>query len=247
MSDNKQARGGKSNKQPQRSNNAKSKSNNTNNANAATATNNSPPVKFILRSPLCNAKNEPVNNSHWCFTGGYVGLFGDVLDNNNNNNNNNVSSYDTSIENDLIPESYRQNQKSRDSNRYHMTLMLKNDFKKISERVDELFGETLQQIEQQEAASSSLPKNFAENKGLRLMFVMSRVITVDDMVVLGLGRVNQGSAEEAYFRVIEWESANRFLERCGLGRKDFHVTVGFKNKDIHNVSKNAHTLVARSP
>ena len=53
----------------------------------------------------------------------------------------------------------------------------------------------------------------------------------------GLGRAVDG-ANEAYFMVIDWPEAQQFRAKYGLGEKDLHVTVGFKEKDIHNVRKN---------
>jgi hypothetical protein len=192
-------------------------------------------VKFLLQAPLRNKMHEPVSNNKWCFTGGYVGLFGDLMDNTPNK-----TQYNSEME-ESIPEAYKENRRKRDGNAYHLTIMLRQDFYKASEKVTQLFAGLIDQIVKREG--EKLPKNFNQNKALQLLYVLSELVTVEDFRVLGVGRVQQDN-EETYFRVVEWESANRFLETLSLPRKDLHITLGFKNKDIHNVPKNETTLLS---
>lgn len=56
-------------------------------------------------------------------------------------------------------------------------------------------------------------------------------------VYKGLGKVSDGE-NEAYFVVIDWPEAQKFRAQYGLPSLDFHITMGFSNKDIHDVPKN---------
>lgn len=50
---------------------------------------------------------------------------------------------------------------------------------------------------------------------------------------------------EAYFVVLEWTAADALREELGLARLDFHITLGFTDKDIHSLRKNRSTLFLR--
>lgn len=64
----------------------------------------------------------------------------------------------------------------------------------------------------------------------------------DDWVDHGLGMVEEGE-NAAWFKVISWPSANLFREDLGLPSADFHITLGFRYKDIHGVSKGKKSLM----
>jgi len=53
----------------------------------------------------------------------------------------------------------------------------------------------------------------------------------------GLGKAEQGK-DVVYFIVVDWPEAQKFRAQFGLPPRDFHITMGFSNKDIHNVRKN---------
>jgi hypothetical protein len=53
----------------------------------------------------------------------------------------------------------------------------------------------------------------------------------------GLGKVQQGN-DVVYFMVIDWPEAQQFRASYGLPPRDFHITMGYSNKDIHYVPKN---------
>lgn len=53
----------------------------------------------------------------------------------------------------------------------------------------------------------------------------------------GLGKATSG-ANEAYFMVVDWPEAQEFRAQLGLPQLDFHITIGFTEKDIHDVPKN---------
>lgn len=63
---------------------------------------------------------------------------------------------------------------------------------------------------------------------------------VDDLVVLGLGKVG-----EVYFLVVFSHLLSRIRASVApsLPAKDFHVTLGFKTADVHGVNKGPRTLI----
>lgn len=60
---------------------------------------------------------------------------------------------------------------------------------------------------------------------------------IDDFKVIGLGQV-QKNENKAYFIICRSEKIQEFRKRFGLEEKDLHITIGFKWKDVHGVSKN---------
>ncbi len=60
---------------------------------------------------------------------------------------------------------------------------------------------------------------------------------------IGLGKQGTPDGNEVYFIVVRWPEAQELRKRFGLGVKDLHITVGFKDKDIFNVPKDETTLV----
>lgn len=69
-------------------------------------------------------------------------------------------------------------------------------------------------------------------------------VTLDETVFIpgephyrGLGRATDG-ANTVYFVVVDWPEAQDFRAQFGLPPHDFHITMGFTQKDIHNIRKN---------
>ena len=195
-----------------------------------------PSVRFIIKTPVQTSQKQD-KKSVWAYTGGYLGMFGQLCDEPHLH-----STYNSSEHESIVPDAHKEKQRQRDGNAYHMTLMLKKDVEACAKKVDDLFADTIKLIQEREG--SKLPNKFQSDAKTRFMYVLSEVVLADDFEILGVGRVQQNN-EEAYFRVIRWESANKFLEKFGLPRKDFHMTIAFKDKDIHNVSKNEHTLISK--
>lgn len=54
---------------------------------------------------------------------------------------------------------------------------------------------------------------------------------------------SKDAKHEAFFVVIEWPEAQRLRSQMGLPVKDFHITLGFTEKDIHNCRKDLSTLI----
>ena len=56
--------------------------------------------------------------------------------------------------------------------------------------------------------------------------------------LLGIGMVSS----EVYYIVVRADALNSLRKRYGLEASDFHITLGFMDKDIHGVSKGISTL-----
>lgn len=51
---------------------------------------------------------------------------------------------------------------------------------------------------------------------------------------------------KAFFAIVDWPAASRFLEEVGAEPQTFHITLGFQLNDIHNVPKNIDTKIDES-
>ena len=60
---------------------------------------------------------------------------------------------------------------------------------------------------------------------------------VDDLKMMGLGTAHRNN-NRAYFVVCKSEKLDAIRKRYNLGDKDFHITLGFHNKDVFGVRKN---------
>lgn len=69
-------------------------------------------------------------------------------------------------------------------------------------------------------------------------------IPTEDLVVLGIGEAQDAErCRRAFYLVVEWPSGQKFRAKFGLGPKDFHITLGFVNGDVHGVSKGPETII----
>lgn len=59
---------------------------------------------------------------------------------------------------------------------------------------------------------------------------------------VGLGKVKKGQ-DEVYFVVVKSSKGDEIRRELGLPDRDFHITLGFKSKDIFGVKKDESTLV----
>lgn len=60
--------------------------------------------------------------------------------------------------------------------------------------------------------------------------------------LLGIGKATNDTSE-AYFIVAKSSKADSIRESLQLPRKDFHITLGFSNGDVHNVPKDETTII----
>ncbi len=64
-----------------------------------------------------------------------------------------------------------------------------------------------------------------------------------DPKLIGLGSVNEGMENQAYFIVVDWGEVQKYRNWLGLNNRDLHITIGFTVKDINNVKKDKSTLI----
>lgn len=102
-------------------------------------------------------------------------------------------------------------QKQRDGGKYHLTVINVSDYNKLT---DEL----------------GLDKFI---NSLELIFHYE----IDDLRMMGIGTAFK-SDNRTYFIVCKSEKLNAIRSRFELPPFDFHVTLGFKFKDVHGIRKN---------
>lgn len=108
-------------------------------------------------------------------------------------------------------DEYTKNQQTRDHGNYHMTLINVMDFNRLSSEIgyDKLL--------------SNLEEIFK--------------YPVDDLKMLGVGTA-QKNDNRSYFVVCKSDKLDAIRSRFDLTAHDFHITLGFKWKDVHGVRKN---------
>ena len=62
-------------------------------------------------------------------------------------------------------------------------------------------------------------------------------VPFDDIKLMGLGRA-QKNENVSYFVVVNSELLNEVRRKYDLDQKDFHITLGFRHKDVQGVRKN---------
>lgn len=62
---------------------------------------------------------------------------------------------------------------------------------------------------------------------------LAQEVTTDDLIFEGLGRAYSLSQKDvAYFIVCTWPSADHFRQKLNLPSYEYHLTLGFKEKDV---------------
>jgi len=116
---------------------------------------------------------------------------------------------------DLIGESdyeeFTSYQQKRDHGSYHMTVINVMDYNKLSKEIGmDKFINSLESIFKYE---------------------------LDDIRMLGLG-TSERNGNRAYYIVCESDKLDAIRKRYNLPNHDFHITLGFRHKDVFGVSKN---------
>jgi len=184
---------------------------------------------ITVQKPLQNDPLDDIIKAHGNiingrFTNGYIALIGSYLESL-------TESYITKYKS-KIPESFIANRVKRDSNEHHVTLILPHELDKV---IEHLIGSTPSVIHTNKKGKASAGLKTREDiiNGIQSFLDTMEKEVECDWKHLGLGFAKYEN-EEAYFVVIQWNSFNAFRERLGLGRRDLHVTLGFKRNDIHN-------------
>lgn len=107
-------------------------------------------------------------------------------------------------------EVYVKNQQDRDHGDYHMTVVNVMDYNKLCKTDMNKFVNSLDKIFKYE---------------------------INDLKFLGLGTA-QKNENKAYFIVCNSEKLNAIRNRYELSSHDFHITIGFKHRDVFGVRKN---------
>lgn len=107
-------------------------------------------------------------------------------------------------------ETYTKFQQERDHGSYHITVINVMDYNKLSKLGMDKFINSLETIMK---------------------------YPIDDLQMLGIGTA-QKNENKAYFVVCRSEKLKAIRERYDLPEQDFHVTLGFKFKDVFGVRKN---------
>ena len=108
-------------------------------------------------------------------------------------------------------EIYTNNQKNRDLGKYHITVINVMDYNKLSAQIGiDKFINSLEPVFDFE---------------------------IDDVKMMGVGKAEK-SGNTAYFIVIKSDKLNAVREKYELPEHDFHITLGFKHKDVFGVRKN---------
>jgi hypothetical protein len=112
---------------------------------------------------------------------------------------------------DLDFEEYTKNQQVRDKGHYHTTVINVMDYNRLMKDIgmDE-FINSLDTILKYE---------------------------IDDLKMFGVGTAEK-SGNRAFFVVCQSDKLDAIRTRFDLPKQDFHITLGFKDKDVHGVRKN---------
>lgn len=108
-------------------------------------------------------------------------------------------------------ECYIENQKNRDFGNYHISVINVSEYNRLCNEIG--------------------ISNFVNS--LELVFKWP----IDDIEFLGIGTA-KSRENQSYFIVVNSEKLNAIRKRYNLGEFDFHITLGFKWKDVFGVRKN---------
>jgi hypothetical protein len=115
------------------------------------------------------------------------------------------------IDNEETYNTFVDNQQKRDQGSYHITVMNVAEYNKLSKEMGiDKFVNSLDNI---------------------LKY------PIDDLKILGIGTA-ENNGNRTYFIVCKSEKLDSVLNRYNLPTRDFHITIGFKWKDVYGVRKN---------
>ena len=108
-------------------------------------------------------------------------------------------------------EIYTSNQQKRDRSQFHITVINVIDYNRLSKEMGiDKFVNSLEPVFDFE---------------------------IDDLKLLGIGR-SQRNENTAFYVVCQSDKLDTIRDSYGLSKHDFHITLGFKWKDVHGVRKN---------
>lgn len=111
---------------------------------------------------------------------------------------------------------YTGNQIARDGGKYHITVINVMDYGRLTKSMGmDKFVSALQPILEYE---------------------------IDDLDMLGVGKA-ESKGNTSYFVVCESDKLDAVRKRFGLPKQDFHITLGFDEKDVFGVVKDKSSLL----
>ena len=169
----------------------------------------------------------------------------------------------------VFPPKYVSNRDKRDGAHRHMTLLSRREIAQLVKNC--IFGgesaaaframlESDDPLEIQSNENDAKPTNkileskqqsweyFSERVvGFCQSFLRDRMTRGKDWFVLGIGRQTEKRTgrgkNETFFLVCSYPRAAALRRKLGLEPKDFHITVGFDQRDIHDCSKGVDYLL----
>lgn len=108
-------------------------------------------------------------------------------------------------------EEFTNYQKQRDRGSYHITVINIMDYNKLSKEIG--------------------PDNFINSLDTIFKY------PIDDLKMLGIGTAEK-AGNRTYFIVCKSDKLDSIRDKYNLPKHDFHITIGFKHKDIFGVRKN---------
>lgn len=108
-------------------------------------------------------------------------------------------------------EEFTSNQQKRDHGSYHITVINVMDYNRLAKELGmDKFVSSLDMVMKYE---------------------------IDDLKMMGVGTAER-NGNRAYFVVCESDKLDDIRDRYNLPKQDFHITLGFKHKDVFGVRKN---------
>ena len=84
---------------------------------------------------------------------------------------------------------------------------------------------------------NKLMKTPESSKYVEYLDTIMNTVSIDDIKMKGIGMAKKDS-NTAFFVVVESDMLTELLNKIGLPKKDFHITLGFNKLDVHGVRKN---------
>ena len=166
----------------------------------------------------------------------------------------------------VIPPDFVSKRAARDGDHWHMTIL---NIQEISDLVkkaiadDESAAKFRAMLDEHGPRDNIIDTNGKTGKKLRKafrskilqfceFFLRDRMTRKKDWFVLGVGKQTETCAKgkdgnECFFLVCSFPRADALRKKLNLPSKDFHITLGFKTKDIHNCSKGVEQLLINQP
>ena len=130
-----------------------------------------------------------------------------------------------------VPAAWVQQREKRDGQTHHMTFLSKVDLQQLSQQISE--GRWNH--------DTSIDANDMTGIARAVAAALGKLSGSWDWIDVGTGTCKDANGE-ASFRVVLWPAAAALRQQLELPQKDFHITLGFQDSDIHNKCKGVASL-----